>query len=262
MAPQPPHPLRRISTGSLSTLARSQDRSAASPSGLDFLGPAMMELADEAATLAANIEHLNEMHDALGTFNESFAAWMYALKMNAFCVEWPQAPSESTYSRLPQLEEAMAAVQKRAQKKDGPTESSRKATATPIADMTYKTETGSPSPPPRKSLAPKKSVAAGPSAAAKKAAVDKKKRRMVEISGYIDMLPLEYRGAQPAQRQHMETIINKLMDKPAGAAMKDLLDPPQLPQAKVNKCLIALVGKKLVVKENVGGATWYKWVGV
>ena len=34
--------------------------------------------------------------------------------------------------------------------------------------------------------------------------------------------------------------------------MKDLLDPPQLPQAKVNKCLIALVGKKLVVKESVG----------
>ena len=87
----PPHPLRRVSTGSLSSLARSQDRSSSSPSGLDFLQPALVELADEAATLAANIGHLNEMHDALGTFNESFAAWMYALKMNAFCVEWPQA---------------------------------------------------------------------------------------------------------------------------------------------------------------------------
>ena len=52
-----------------------------------------MELADEAATLAENISHLNDMHDALGTFNESFAAWMYALKMNAFCVEWPQVGS-------------------------------------------------------------------------------------------------------------------------------------------------------------------------
>ena len=85
----PPHPLRRISTGSLTSLARSQDRAHTSPSGLDFLQPALTELADEAATLSANIQNLNELHDALGTFNESFAGWMYALKMNAFCVEWP-----------------------------------------------------------------------------------------------------------------------------------------------------------------------------
>jgi DASH complex subunit DAM1 len=85
----PPHPLRRISTGSLSSLARSQDRPHISPSGLDFLQPALTELADEAATLATNIQRLNELHDALGTFNEAFAGWMYALKMNAFCVEWP-----------------------------------------------------------------------------------------------------------------------------------------------------------------------------
>ena len=86
----PPHPLRRVSTGSLSALARSQDRSHTSPSGLDFLTPALTELADEAATLAANTAKLNELHDALGTFNEAFAGWLYALKMNAFCVEWPQ----------------------------------------------------------------------------------------------------------------------------------------------------------------------------
>jgi len=84
----PPHPLRRIS-GSLTSLARSQDRTHTSPSGLDFLQPALTELADEAATLVSNIQHLNELHDALGTFNESFAGWLYALKMNAFCVEWP-----------------------------------------------------------------------------------------------------------------------------------------------------------------------------
>ena len=86
----PPHPLRRISTGSLSSLARSQDRSHASPSGLDFLQPALMDLADEAATLSLNVQKLNELHDALGTFNENFAGWLYALKMNAFCVEWPE----------------------------------------------------------------------------------------------------------------------------------------------------------------------------
>ena len=85
----PPHPLRRISTGSLTSLARSQDRARTSPSGLDFLQPALTELVDEAATLSSNVQRLNELHDALGTFNESFAGWLYALTMNAFCVEWP-----------------------------------------------------------------------------------------------------------------------------------------------------------------------------
>jgi len=47
-------------------------------------------LNDEASTLATNISHLTELHDALGTFNESFAGYLYALKMNAFCVEWDQ----------------------------------------------------------------------------------------------------------------------------------------------------------------------------
>ena len=85
----PPHPLRRISTGSLSSLARSQDRQHASAAGLDFLQIPLTDLSDEATTLAANLGKLNELHDALGTFNESFAAYLYALKMNAFCVEWP-----------------------------------------------------------------------------------------------------------------------------------------------------------------------------
>ncbi|EIW71650.1 hypothetical protein TREMEDRAFT_24092, partial [Tremella mesenterica DSM 1558] len=85
----PPHPLRRISTGSLSSLARSQDRASSSAAGLDFLRIPMTDLADEATTLSSNLNNLNELHDALGTFNESFSAYLYALKMNAFCVEWP-----------------------------------------------------------------------------------------------------------------------------------------------------------------------------
>lgn len=89
------HPLRRPSTGSLSNLARSTDRSESSPSGLDFLQPALAELNDEASTLAGNVAHLTELHNALGTFNESFAGYLYALKMNAFCVEWGQVSSPS-----------------------------------------------------------------------------------------------------------------------------------------------------------------------
>ena len=63
---------------------------------------------------------------------------------------------------------------------------------------------------------------------------DKEANRLqIEVSGYIEMLPLEYRGSQPvnlsprccslltipqAQRLNMEAIINKLMDKPNGSS--------------------------------------------
>nr|XP_018260166.1 DASH complex subunit DAM1 [Kwoniella dejecticola CBS 10117]OBR82324.1 DASH complex subunit DAM1 [Kwoniella dejecticola CBS 10117] len=100
----PPHPLRRISTGSLSSLARSTDRNTLSASGLDHLTGAMVELSDEMATLSSNVQQMTALHDALGTFNEAFAGYLYALKMNAFCVEWPQAPNEQGFSRLEALE--------------------------------------------------------------------------------------------------------------------------------------------------------------
>lgn len=90
MPPAPPRtPLRRISHGSLSALARSSNQPPGA-TGLEFLEPAMVELADEAATLHSNIERLNALSDALDTFNESFASYLYAMRMNAFCVEWNQ----------------------------------------------------------------------------------------------------------------------------------------------------------------------------
>jgi DASH complex subunit DAM1 len=87
------HPLRRISTGSLSNLARSQEghpSSSASPSGLDFLTGPLLDLSDEAASLASNVQAMNRLHESLGTFNEAFAGYLYALRMNAFCVEWTE----------------------------------------------------------------------------------------------------------------------------------------------------------------------------
>lgn len=87
------HPLRRISTGSLSNLARSQEghpSSTTSPSNLDFLTGPLLDLSDEAAALATHVHAMNRLHDSLGTFNEAFAGYLYALRMNAFCVEWTE----------------------------------------------------------------------------------------------------------------------------------------------------------------------------
>lgn len=85
---RPTTPLRRISRGSISALSQSRGSGSATP--LTFLEGAMADLADETSVLQSNLEQVETIHEALGTFNESFAMYLYGLKMNAFCVEWPE----------------------------------------------------------------------------------------------------------------------------------------------------------------------------
>ena len=91
-----PHrtPLRRLSQGSLSRLSRSGAYPDA-PHGLGFLELALGELLDEVETLQGNVEGLRNLGDALGTFNASFASWLYVMNMNALTVDWPQVRSLS-----------------------------------------------------------------------------------------------------------------------------------------------------------------------
>ena len=93
-----PHrtPLRRLSQGSLSRLSRSSAYPDA-PHGLGFLEPALCELLDEVETLQGNVEGLRNLSDALGTFNESFASWLYVMNMNALTIDWPQAPTDASF---------------------------------------------------------------------------------------------------------------------------------------------------------------------
>ena len=98
--PSRPHPLRRISTNSLTSLARSQqDPGAHSPSGLGFLAPALQDLVDESASLVQNTRNLNRLDEALGVFAEGFGAYMYALRMGAFCVDWREGPEQGSWAR-------------------------------------------------------------------------------------------------------------------------------------------------------------------
>lgn len=223
----PSHPLRRVSTGSLNSLARSTDRPQ-SNAGLDVLAPALQDLADEVAALSTNTQRISALHDALGQFNEGFAAYLYALKMNAFCVEWPQAPNDSTLARLQQLGGQL-------QPDPEPTPSPPPQPASQVqqrededenaaADMTYATayspepKRSAPSrsrvPPPRAGGAgvPVKKKPAGPGLAERKAAAAAKKKRDIKISKLIDSsLPLEYRGANRDNRITMEGVIERLM---------------------------------------------------
>jgi len=86
-------PLRRVSQGSLFALSRSAlDPDA--PHGLGFIEPVMAELVDEAEALHANVDNLRRLSDALRSFNESFAGWLYAIDMNALTTDWLQVRAD------------------------------------------------------------------------------------------------------------------------------------------------------------------------
>ena len=96
---RPTTPIRRISRGSISALSASAlGAQGATATPLSFLEGAMRDIADDASTLHLNLEQVQSIHEALGTFNENFAMYLYGLKMNAFCVEWPEVSDPSLTS--------------------------------------------------------------------------------------------------------------------------------------------------------------------
>lgn len=51
------------------------------------------------ADLEANFMHLQLMYESLSRFNESFAAFLYGMNMNAFCADFPEAPIPESFAR-------------------------------------------------------------------------------------------------------------------------------------------------------------------
>jgi len=109
----------------------------------------------------------------------------------------------------------------------------------------------------KSSSAPKKK---GPKA---KLTAKEKKERSIEAERIIACLPLEFRGSDPGLRRNMESVIEGLMySSNQVVKLTDLIVPPDLNQARVNKCLIALVNRKIVHKENSTGTVLYHWKGL
>ncbi|KAJ5898779.1 DASH complex subunit dam1 [Penicillium taxi] len=72
---------------------------------INALEPQFAELADSMADLEANFMHLQLMHESLTRFSESFASFLYGMNMNAFCVDFPEAPIPDSFRRAQQAEE-------------------------------------------------------------------------------------------------------------------------------------------------------------
>ncbi|PYH46854.1 DASH complex subunit DAM1 [Aspergillus saccharolyticus JOP 1030-1] len=76
---------------------------------INALEPQFAELADSMADLEANFMHLQLMHESLTRFSESFASFLYGMNMNAFCVDFPEAPIPESFRRAKQAESQSAA---------------------------------------------------------------------------------------------------------------------------------------------------------
>ncbi|KAL6252383.1 DASH complex subunit dam1 [Rhinocladiella similis] len=93
---RPTTPLRASSRSSFRT---SQNNAISGVSPLDALEPQFAELGDSVADLEANFMHLQLMHESLSRFGESFASFLYGLNMNAFVVDFPEAPIPESIKR-------------------------------------------------------------------------------------------------------------------------------------------------------------------
>ncbi|KAL9092370.1 MAG: hypothetical protein Q9159_000878 [Coniocarpon cinnabarinum] len=107
--PRPTTPLRPPSRGSLRS-SHTPTRGGSETNPLDGLEPAFAELADGMADLEANFMHLQLMRESLSRFNECFASFLHGMKVNAFCVDFPEAPIPESFRRAkdnPRFNQAM-----------------------------------------------------------------------------------------------------------------------------------------------------------
>ncbi|SHO79667.1 Similar to S.cerevisiae protein DAM1 (Essential subunit of the Dam1 complex (aka DASH complex)) [Malassezia sympodialis ATCC 42132] len=278
-------PIRVLSGSTLSSHAGRSQRPTVTP--LTFLeDEALPILAEETAALHANLADMADIHQSLSTFNESFAAFLYGIKMNAFCVEWPEAPTD-------------AHLQAWAARPAGPAQRARtpRSSTAPnelAADETYVTEmdadeprarvspdTGArtsrgprrPAARPATERAPRAPPASSLSSSRTQAPRNKSsttappvrqrvppavlKRRTTFADDIIDTMPLEYRQGDPKQRLLVQHIILALLAAgEAGVRAAELAQAPDRPLGKVNKALIALLAANHVVRVSNHGVVY------
>ncbi|KAL1956216.1 hypothetical protein VTO42DRAFT_7563 [Malbranchea cinnamomea] len=102
---RPTTPLRPSSRSSIRdahTRRGSASEGCGALTAINSLEPQFAELADSMADLEANFMHLQLMHESLSRFTESFASFLYGLNMNAFCVDFPEAPIPESFHRARQ----------------------------------------------------------------------------------------------------------------------------------------------------------------
>ncbi|KAJ4300782.1 DASH complex subunit dam1 [Kalmusia sp. IMI 367209] len=97
---RPTTPLRPSSRSSFrDSVSRGRAPYASATIPLEDLQDHFAELSDAMADLESNFAQLQLMHESLSRFSESFASFLYGLNMNAFCVDFSEAPVSESFKR-------------------------------------------------------------------------------------------------------------------------------------------------------------------
>ncbi|KAK6363066.1 DASH complex subunit dam1 [Orbilia blumenaviensis] len=66
---------------------------------IESITPFFAELEDGLNILHDNLLQLQQIHENINKFNENFSAMIYGMEMNAFCVDFPEAPIAQSFKR-------------------------------------------------------------------------------------------------------------------------------------------------------------------
>ena len=201
-ASRPTTPIRRISRGSLSYSLQGGQQDP-----LDRLAPLFTELADSFEVLAENFQLLNAVNDELDSFNNSFAAYLYGLKMNAYTTDFTDCPVQLNFkldaerqAKARQQQEKQAASQASSSEEsegdamyaeEGVGETTYQSFGAGHADETYQN--------PRRggtTVRGTRGRGRGRGGAVSKAAARKKEQAMEWVLGVIETLEIKYREEQ------------------------------------------------------------------
>ncbi|KAF8537172.1 DASH complex subunit Dam1-domain-containing protein, partial [Trichophaea hybrida] len=115
---------------------------------LNALETQFAELADTMVTLESNFQDLQTMHESISRFNENFAAFLFGLNMNAFCIDFPEGPTAESFKRVAEKEAQFSSSGYPKPKNDyGDTETTFMTTDTSFVAEPPTVESTTPAPP-------------------------------------------------------------------------------------------------------------------
>ncbi|KAM0749800.1 hypothetical protein T439DRAFT_39829 [Meredithblackwellia eburnea MCA 4105] len=246
---RPTTPLRRLSASSLRSLSLSHSRSRPDQSTehpLQHLAPVFAELADALSDLAGNIEQLDNFNSTLDSFNEAFAAYLYSLRVNAYTVDFEEAPTPTNIQQLKQRRKeeqdrerflfnnnnnnASVGAGAPGDNIDDQDYGNNTTLITPDSEFSFITRKDDSRPTSATRGARGGSTRGGRGGGARGGAkTGMTKKRKDELMAFSDeviqLLPITFREQQP-QRGSTEKVLHLLRESPAGVNSAQL--PPQL----------------------------------
>jgi len=218
------------------------------PTSLESLAPQFQDLSEAMAELAEHYKDEDLLCSQLDSFNQSFSAFLYGLKMNAYTSDFKDIASSVSFEMAKAREEQVPATNSPSRDTE---RQAQHQLRTQDGNMTFNTDGGSES-------GDAAEIAAMPE---KKAPVIQKKKWTKKMliafaDSVMNTLPLEYRE-KPQHRREMELVLYELRTHPIGLHVTELARlQPTLPSNRINLALLALVKAKQCIRSNNNGVLY------